>query len=223
MHEVMYKTMHETCTRPCTRPCIRPCTRLCRATQGDKKVANIYFISGPCGCGKTTLTNALAKQMIKEGNRRQVYVIHGDDFHQGFVTRAYEEDDFWKDGQAANQLEWLEILKFNWECIIDVAGKVLERGLDVLIDYVVEDELPLLQELAKEYDAKLYYLVLTASEEAITKRIQERGDVEMVDRALFLKNKLDHLPENQGHLYDNTGKSVEQEVSEIAGSIKEVV
>ncbi len=185
-------------------------------------MANIYFISGPCGCGKTTLTDALAGYMVKVEKRRQVYVIHGDDFHQGFVTRAYEEGDFWADGQATDQMEWLEILKFNWECILDVAGKVLSRGMDVLIDYVVEEELPLLQKLAKEHDAKLYYLVLTASEEAITKRIQERGDVEMVERALFLKNKLDHLPENQGHLYDNTGKSVEQEVVEVMEFMKEI-
>ena len=185
-------------------------------------MANIYFISGPCGCGKSTLTDALAMHMVKVEKRRQVYVIHGDDFHQGFVTRAYEEGDFWADGQAINQLEWLEILKFNWECIISVAGKALSRGLDVLIDYVVEEELPLLQKLAKDHDAKLYYLVLTASEETITKRIQERGDVEMVERALFLKNKLDHLPENQGHLYDNTGKTVEQEVKEVAESMSDI-
>lgn len=185
-------------------------------------MASIYFISGPCGCGKTTLTNALAEHMVKVEKRSQVYVIHGDDFHQGFVTRAYEEREFWADGQATNQLEWLEILKFNWECIIDVAGKALSRGLDVLIDYVVEDELPLLQKLAKEHDAKLYYLVLTASEETITKRIQGRGDVEMVERALFLKNKLDQLPENQGHLYDNTGKTVEQEVAVVAQIMKEI-
>ncbi|MBO5986518.1 MAG: AAA family ATPase [Lachnospiraceae bacterium] len=184
-------------------------------------MANIYTISGPCGCGKSTLTDALAMHMVKVEKRRQVYVIHGDDFHQGFVTRAYEEGDFWADGQATNQLEWLEILKFNWECIISVAGKALARGLDVLIDYIVEEELPLLQKLAKDHDAKLYYLVLTASEETITKRIQERGDMEMVERALFLKNKLDHLPENQGHLYDNTGKTVKQEVLEVLQFMKE--
>ena len=184
-------------------------------------MASVYFISGPCGCGKSTLTDALAKYMVQVEKRSQVYVIHGDDFHQGFVTRAYEEGEFWENGQATNQLEWLEILKFNWECIIDVAGKVLSRGMDVLIDYVVEDELPLLQNLAKQYDAKLYYVVLTASEDAIRQRIEARGDVEMVERALFLKNKLDHLPENQGHLYDNTGKSVAQEVTEIIKTIQD--
>ena len=99
---------------------------------------------------------------------------------------------------------------------MDVAGKALVRGLDVIIDYVVEDELPMLQKLAKEHDAKLYYVVLTASEETIAKRIQTRGDNELIERALFLKKKLDSLPENQGHLYDNTGKIVAKEIAEIS-------
>ncbi len=107
-----------------------------------------------------------------------------------------------------------------WECMLDVAGKALARGLDVVIDYVVEDELPLLQKLAKEYDAKLHYLVLTASEEAITERLRTRGDDELIERALFLKKKLDNLPENQGHLYDNTGKTMAEEVTEISKNMK---
>ena len=167
-------------------------------------MSNIYFISGPCGCGKSTLTDAYAKHMVKDKKEQQVYVIHGDDFHQGFVLRSYEDDNFWKEGQAANQLEWLEILKFNWECILDVAGKVLDRDIDVLIDYVVEEEMPRLRKLASEHNSKLYYVVLTASEEAITGRITARGDVEMIDRAIFLKKELEEMPENQGHLYDNT-------------------
>ncbi len=107
-----------------------------------------------------------------------------------------------------------------WECILDVVGKALVRGLDVVIDYVVEDELPLLKKLAKEYDAKLHYVVLTASEESITKRLQTRGDNDLIERALFLKNKLDRLPENQGHLYDNTGKTVAEEVAEISKNME---
>ena len=141
-------------------------------------------------------------------------MIHGDDFHQGFVETDYK-DSFWKDGLAADLIVWEEILKFNWECIIDTAEKVLDRGLDVVIDYVVEEELPLLLKLAKEHKAKLYYIVLTASEDVIRQRIEERGDTEMVERALFLKKELEHLPENQGHIFDNTGKSVQEEITEI--------
>lgn len=183
-------------------------------------MADIYFISGPCGCGKTSLTDALAKYMVKVEKRRQVYVIHGDDFHQGFVLRAYEEDTYWENGQAADQIEWTEILKFNWECILDVAAKALKRGMDVLIDYIVEDEMPLLKKLANEYNAGFHYLVLTASAEEIRERIEKRGDTEMVERALFLKEKLENAMENRGHIYDNTGKSMEEETEEIAVLMK---
>ena len=183
-------------------------------------MSNIYFISGPCGCGKTTLTDAFAKHMVKNEKKEQVYVIHGDDFHKGFVLRMYEERDFWEEGQAIDQMEWQDILKFNWECILDVAGKALKRGMDVIIDYIVEEEMPLLRNLSKEYNAKLYYVVLTASEEIITDRIKKRGDVEMIERALFLKKELEECSENQGHLYDNTGKTIDEEVEEISKNIE---
>ena len=180
---------------------------------------NIYFFSGPCGVGKSTLADAYAKYLTNTGIRKQVYVIHGDDFHQGFVETDYK-DSFWKEGQAADQIVWTEILKFNWECIIETAGKVLTRGLDVVIDYVVEEELPLLLKLAKEHAARLYYVVLTASEDAVRQRIEERGDVEMVERALFLKKELEELPENQGHVFDNTEKSVAEEIIELSQNME---
>ena len=43
----------------------------------------------------------------------------------------------------------------------------------------------------------------------------ERGDVELTERALFLKKKLDSLAENQGHLLDNTGKTIELTLAEL--------
>lgn len=176
---------------------------------------NVYFISGPCGCGKSTLADAYAEHLVKTEKRPRTYVIHGDDFHHGFVG-MYEEDPFCEEAQDSNPLAWSQVLKFNWECILDIARKALVRGLDVVIDYVVEGELPLLQKLAKEQNANLYYVVLTASEASIIKRLQTRGDNDLIERALFLKKKLDSLPENQGHLYDNTGKTVAEEVAEIS-------
>lgn len=177
----------------------------------ESVMGSIYFISGPCGCGKSTLADAYAKHLVNKCGKKQVYVIHGDDFHRGFVE-SDNKPDFFVDGRASNALLWKEILKFNWECILSVARKALDRGLDVIIDYVIEDELPLVQELAMCSKAKLYYVVLTASQDAIRQRINQRGDVEMVERALFLKKKLDNMPENQGHLFDNTDMSVDQEL-----------
>ena len=85
----------------------------------------------------------------------------------------------------------------------------------MVIDYVIEDELPRVRELAEKHHAGLYYIVLTADAGEIEKRIRERGDTDLVERALFLKKKLEALPENQGHLYNNTGKSTEDVIREI--------
>lgn len=158
----------------------------------------IYCFSGPCGCGKSTLASAFARQLAQKSGA--VYLIRGDDFHAGFV---------------GDVTPWQEILRFNWECILTVAGKALARGMDVVLDYVVEDELPLVRQLAAEYGAALYCVVLTASPEAIRQRLAERGDAALTDRALFLREKLNALPENQGRLLDNTGMTVAQELAQL--------
>lgn len=172
---------------------------------------SVYLFSGPCGCGKSTLASAFAKQLVCGGGQKQVYLLHGDDFHAGFI----EPDDkgaFFVDGQAADALAWAEILRFNWDCLMTVADKAMDKGLDVVIDYVVEDELPLVKALAKRHSAALYYVALTASPEAIDARIRGRGDIDLLERAQFLRNKLRQLPENQGHLFDNTALTVQQEL-----------
>ena len=170
-------------------------------------MSDIYVFSGPCGCGKSTLAKAYAAHLVQYGERNQAYVIHGDDFHNGFVAaeRVNEPD-------CPEFQYWPDILKFNWECILSVAGKALERGLDVIIDYVVEDELPLLQQLAARHKARLFYTVLTATQEELKQRLIQRGSSDLIDRSLFLKNKLEQLPDNQPYLYDISGKTVQQEV-----------
>ena len=176
-------------------------------------MAKIVLISGACGCGKSTFTDAYARHLVSLSGK-QVYVIHGDDFHAGFVEPE-NKGDFFVAGEASDTIHWEEILQFNWDCIIATAGRALKLNMDVLIDYVVEEELPRVQELAKQYRADLYYIVFTAEADEIEKRIRKRGDIDLIERAKFLKNKLEALPENQGHLYDNTGKSPEDTVKEI--------
>lgn len=173
----------------------------------------IIFVSGPCGCGKTTFSDAYARHIVRK-EHRTVYVIHGDDFHHGFVEPE-EKPDFFTDGQASDQVLWEDILRFNWDCILATADRALQQGLDVIADYVIEDELPRVQALAEKYHAALYYIVLTADEGEIEKRIRGRGDEDMIQRALFLKRKLESLPENRKHLYNNTGKSLEDAIREI--------
>ena len=117
-----------------------------------------------------------------------------------------DKGDFFVGGEASDTVLWEDILRFNWDCIITTADRALSQGIDALIDYVIEDELPRVRELAALRGAKLYYIVLTATEEELERRIRNRGDVDLIERAKFLKRKLDLLPKNIGHIYDNTGK-----------------
>ena len=173
----------------------------------------IIFVSGACGSGKSTFADALARHLVRQENKT-VYVIHGDNFHGGFVEPE-EKGDFFVNGQASDQVLWEDILRFNWDCIIATAHRALQNNLDVVIDYVIEDELPRVRELAERNGAPLYYIVLTADTEEIERRIRERGDVDLIERALFLKKKLEAMPENQGHIYDNTWKKPEDAIRDI--------
>ena len=157
-------------------------------------MADLYLFSGPCGCGKTTLASAFAERLGKP-----VYLIHGDDFQAGFIT-PHDSD-----GPS-----WPEILRFNWACILSNADYALDLGVDVVIDYIVEDELPQVQNLANKHRAALHYIVLTADEAALKARLLQRGDAWLTERSLFLKSKLDHMPENRRHLFDISGMSVDE-------------
>lgn len=173
----------------------------------------IIFVSGACGSGKTTFADAYARHLVQH-DQKTIYVIHGDDFHKGFVEPE-EKGDFFVDGRASDQVLWDDILRFNWDCIIATAQRALQDHMDIVIDYVIEDELPRVRELAEKNQAPLYYIVLTADADEIEQRIRKRGDVDLIGRALFLKTKLDALPENQGHLIDNTGKRAEDVIREL--------
>lgn len=162
-------------------------------------MANIYLFSGPCGCGKTTLADAFARQ-----HDRPVYLIHGDDFQAGFINP-----------EGADGPAWPEILRFNWECILSSTRSALSLGADVVIDYIVEDELPLVQSVARDFGAALHYIVLTADAPILQSRLTQRGDAWLTERSLFLKAKLDKMPENQGHLLDITGLTVDAAITRL--------
>lgn len=179
---------------------------------------SVYVFSGPCGCGKSTLTDRYAQHLVQSGENLQVYVIHGDDFHRGFVeTNRRLGPDY------PGFLYWQDILDFNWECMLSTAQKALDRGLDVLIDYVVEDELPCLKDLARRNRTKLYYFVLTASEEELRQRLTRRGSTDLIERSLFLKNELEQRQENSPYLYDISGMTVEEEIHNLCRAKHEVV
>jgi len=176
-------------------------------------MARLFFVSGPCGCGKSTFADEYARHLVRQ-EHQTVYVIHGDTFHDGF-TEPEDKGDFFTDGKPSEQVTWERILRFNWDCIIDTAEKALGMGMDVVIDYVIETEMPRVKALAQRCGAEFYYIVLMADEEELEARIRRRGDVDMIERALFLKKELAEMPENQGHFFDNSHRTAEESVREI--------
>jgi predicted kinase len=149
----------------------------------------IYMISGPCGCGKSTLADELAKRL-------RCGILHGDD-----ICGTLGEH---------SGLAWPQMLGFTWDGIFSLGELFLQRNLDVVIDYVVEDELPLLEKFAAEHAARLYYVVLVAKEDTLRRRITARGDTEMIDRSLFLRKKLSAEERNRPFLLNNTDLTVSQ-------------
>ena len=141
----------------------------------------IILVSGACGSGKTTFADALARHLVRR-DRKTLYVIHGDSFHRGFAEPE-DKGDFFQDGQASDRVLWEDILRFNWDCITATAQRALQDNLDVVIDYVVEDELPRVSALAEKNNAPLYYIVLTAGEDELRKRLLSRGDADLTGRA----------------------------------------
>lgn len=153
---------------------------------------NLWLLSGPCGAGKTTLSVRLAEHLSRQQGGRQVCLLHGDDFHRALVG----------DERSAAALPWADVLRFNWDCLLSAAGHALSRNVDVVLDYIVEEELPLVRRLAESQSACLRYAVLTAPEDMLHQRLTLRGDAQLIPRALFLREKLQAMPENQGRLVD---------------------
>ena len=93
-------------------------------------------------------------------------------------------------------------------------AKIMDVYKDEKVVFIIDEchRLPLVRRLAEAHGARLYYIVLTASAESIERRLCRRGDAELVERALFLKDKLEHAPENQGRLLDNTGLSAAEQI-----------
>ncbi len=46
-------------------------------------------------------------------------------------------------------------------------------------------------------------------------RLIRRGSEKLIERSLFLKFKLENGPENQNHLYPISGKTVDEEISDL--------
>ncbi|WP_226682995.1 AAA family ATPase [Sutcliffiella horikoshii] len=163
--------------------------------------SNVYIISGPCGVGKSTITKGLARKLEK------AVLVEGDLISAMFV--------------GEEQPAWEEKLSIVWKNLSSLTKNFLANGYNVVIDYVVEDELEwFCKELQQaRLDVTLHYYVLCADPEVLVERITKRGDINMIPRSLELLHQLENKKENAPYLYDTTNKDPNRIIEEIAGNI----
>lgn len=148
----------------------------------------IFLISGPCGVGKTTLTKELATIVPK------CAIIHGDDFLHMYGGE-YEPP-------------WKEKLAIMWKQIVALTNTFLQHQHNVIIDTVVEDELEWFCRHFHQMGVKIKYVVLRADSEILIERIKQRGDTDLIDRALFLLNQLENETSfNHPYLLETAGRT----------------
>lgn len=160
-----------------------------------KKSAAVYLISGPLGVGKSTVSKTLANTM------KQCALIEGD-----LLLHVY---------RGETEPPWEERLRLAWLNITAVTRNLLGEGLDVVIDFVVEDELQWFYDQLSDLDAALHYVVLHAEPDTLTTRLSQRGDVQYIHRSLFLRNKMMTSPTNRQFLLDANRKRPEELAEEI--------
>ncbi|WP_270880863.1 AAA family ATPase, partial [Paenibacillus aestuarii] len=117
--------------------------------------------------------------------------------------------------RGENEPPWEERLKLAWLNITAVTRNLLRHGLNVVIDFVVEDELQGFYDQLSDLDATLYYVVLHAEPETLAARLSQRGDAQYIQRSLFLRNKLMASLTNEPFLLDADRKRPEEIVEEI--------
>ncbi|CAM3565082.1 AAA family ATPase [Paenibacillus lupini] len=156
----------------------------------------VYLISGPLGVGKSTTTKELAR------NVGQCVLIEGD------VLLDMLNNEL--------SLSWEERLRLTWENILALTRNSLQHDLNVVIDFVVEEELDwFCKHLSDLKNVSLKYVVLKAAKEKIIERLITRGDIDSLERSLFLLNKMESSPSTNKFSYDTTLKQLSETVEEV--------
>ncbi|WP_240546410.1 hypothetical protein [Paenibacillus artemisiicola] len=112
-------------------------------------------------------------------------------------------------------------MQLTWENILALTRNYLQHDLHVIVDFVEEEELNwFCKHLSDLKNVSLIYVVLRADKETIIERLKIRGDVDSLERSLFLLNKIDSSPFTNKFSYDTTLKQPLETVQEIITSTR---
>jgi cytidylate kinase len=157
----------------------------------------LYIITGPAGVGKSTISKILAEKKEKSA------LIEGDDIYH-LVCGGYVKP--WLEG---NHLEVF------WENCIDLIMNFLNRGYDVIFNYIcTPEDTEYIRNRFQNTEIKL--CVLITDEETIMKRDKMRPlDCQMGGRSVLLLNEFKAMDYSKKYFLDTSSLSVEETVDEI--------
>lgn len=155
----------------------------------------IYLVSGPVGVGKSTTSKKLAQ------NVDNCVLLEGDS-----ILHMFEH---------GTEASWEDRLSLTWENILALTRNFIENDFNIVIDFVVEDELEWFCKQVSDLHVTLKYIVLRADKDKLIERIRMRGDDDSIERSLFLLNKLESASSNLPFLLDTT----QMHTAEIADKI----
>lgn len=157
----------------------------------------LYIITGPAGVGKSTISKNLAEKKEKSA------LIEGDDIYH-LVHGGYVKP--WLEG---NHLEVF------WENCIDLIMNFLNRGYDVVFNYIcIPGDIEYIRN--RFQNTKIKLCILITDEETIMKRDRMRPlDCQMGERSVLLLNEFKVMDYCKKYFLNTTLLSIVETVDEI--------
>lgn len=157
----------------------------------------LYLITGPAGVGKSTISKALAERLNKS------VLIEGDDLYH-MVISSYVPA--WKLG---NHLELF------WKNVISLIKNSLEKGYDVVFNYIINKDDYLI--LKKEFENyQVIFKVLIVDEEELLRRDKLRDkENRMNERCLVLLRQFIKQDFDDEFIIDSSNLSIEETIERI--------
>lgn len=141
----------------------------------------VYFISRPCGVGKSTIAKELSR------NIKPSALIQGDEMSYMLME--------------GSELSLEKRFSLTWENILLLVRNFVRNALNVVVDWVIQHELDWLCKNLSDLNVEIKYVALRADEDILIDRLERRGDSHLVDRLL-----LENSPTNEKFIYDTTHK-----------------
>ena len=138
-------------------------------------------------------------------------------FVDGVPNTSLISGDNVRDFYREKTISWDAKYKLTWQNIFSLLENFLCNGINVMVEYhyVYENELANVLHITNKYDARMKYIVMTASETVIEERLISRGDAHLIGEALSFQKRLCESDDNKHYLYDGGYASVEKQIDDV--------